>query len=546
MLLIDLHKRLQRHPQRLRRRVYGPLKTALQDQSFHATPPPLAVTDADAARNTELEVSQAKARTDLKNTASASTGAATQRMQYLTAAKAILDSKGAPVTGAAGKLVAQLSAPFGGVDATNYQKVAKELGNAAIQAGKGNFGSGMTENDVTLQTHQLSPSVDMTWPHHARCQLTARYTENSQYVIDSGKRTSACAPIPEMTLHDSLNGMTSTLIAVGRLTRHRRSEAFGAVPPGNGGGHQGLSLPGRRSQAAEQLGEESAACLLTRKIIKRNPPRPRAAALGRIIKLPRRLRRLIPPKGCLRPTRRWRGPTGIPWSTGHGVYQLGAAIGHAAGLVSDEKMAQIQAGVDETKRQDAPLMATTAGKVGNIAGTGALAVPLTMIPGGDSLLGAGAAGGALGAAQPVATGESRTANAALGAAGGAGGAAVGKVAGAVLGGLGKGAAADARQAAVDTLKNEGIPLTVGQQTGAKLPQTIERASSMTSDAASDFSAQQAQAVNKAVLRRIGVDDPNVTAATPDVLQGRPRPAITGVMDDVASQDPHHCRHGCRC
>src|ERR1700691_4748906 len=46
--------------------------------------------------------------------------------------------------------------------------------------------------------------------------------------------------------------------------------------------------------------------------------------------------------------------------TGRGVYQLGASIGHAAGMVSDEKMAQIQGDVDEALEQDKALMNTGA------------------------------------------------------------------------------------------------------------------------------------------------------------------------------------------
>src|ERR1700685_1027964 len=60
--------------------------------------------------------------------------------------------------------------------------------------------------------------------------------------------------------------------------------------------------------------------------------------------------------------------------TGRGVYQLGASIGHAAGMVSDEKMAQIQQDVDESHELDKPLMNTTAGKVGDIIGTAAPAL----------------------------------------------------------------------------------------------------------------------------------------------------------------------------
>jgi len=211
---------------------------------------------------------------------------------------------------------------------------------------------------------------------------------------------------------------------------------------------------------------------------------------------------------------------------GRGTYQLGASIGHAAGLVSDDKMADIQNQVDESHHLDKPLMNTTAGKVGDVVGT---AAPALLVPG-AGILGGAAAGAGMGALQPVPTGESRVQNIGMGAVGGAAGGAVGKVF-KMLGGFGVPAS---RQAAVNTLASEGIPTSVAQKTGAKAAQTVERASGMISDAQSDFMAQQAPAFNKAVLRRIGVTDPEVTAATPDVLSAA-KGKITGVMDDVATK-----------
>lgn len=96
--------------------------------------------------------------------------------------------------------------------------------------------------------------------------------------------------------------------------------------------------------------------------------------------------------------------------------QLGAAASRALGYDDPEQAAALQAKVDEVKRRDAPLMDTTAGKVGYVGG--ALATGL-VTPGGAGATGRAMVGGTLGAAQPVATGESRTVNAAVGAAAGA-------------------------------------------------------------------------------------------------------------------------------
>jgi len=78
----------------------------------------------------------------------------------------------------------------------------------------------------------------------------------------------------------------------------------------------------------------------------------------------------------------------------------------------------VQSGVDESKKLDAPLMATTSGKVGNVLGSVAAGA---VIPGAGTLRGAMGVGAAMGALQPTSKGESRGLNIAAGAAGGAAG-----------------------------------------------------------------------------------------------------------------------------
>jgi hypothetical protein len=213
--------------------------------------------------------------------------------------------------------------------------------------------------------------------------------------------------------------------------------------------------------------------------------------------------------------------------TGRGVYQLGASIGHAAGMVSDEKMASIQQDVDNSRELDAPLMNTTAGKVGDVVGT---AAPALLMPG-AGIAGSAVEGAALGAAQPVASGDSRWTNTYMGGLGGAAGAAAGKVLGGVLGGFG---GAKGAQEAADLLESENIPTSVGQVTKSKLAQSIERASAMTSDEPAEFAGLQQQRFNQAALRRVGVNNPDVTAATPQVLSDA-KDAITGAMNAVSSR-----------
>jgi len=162
------------------------LKAALGDHDYDLKPLPTPKTQEDLKSNNDLRQASNAARTDLLSDAKDATTSGSQSIQYLNAAKAIMNSKGAPVTGPLGELVAWATKPFGSVDATNYQEAAKYLGNAAIQAGKGNFGKGMTQQDVSLQKDELSPSVHMT--DGALRDLIDAGIKNTQYTLDSAKR----------------------------------------------------------------------------------------------------------------------------------------------------------------------------------------------------------------------------------------------------------------------------------------------------------------------------------------------------------------------
>ena len=71
---------------------------------------------------------------------------------------------------------------------------------------------------------------------------------------------------------------------------------------------------------------------------------------------------------------------------GQGINSAVNGVGNLVGLVSDAQ-------VDETKKLDAPLAATTGGKVGNFAGMATVLAPTAMIPGANTALGAGLIGG---------------------------------------------------------------------------------------------------------------------------------------------------------
>jgi hypothetical protein len=110
---------------------------------------------------------------------------------------------------------------------------------------------------------------------------------------------------------------------------------------------------------------------------------------------------------------------------GKAVADTGRGVGQWLGLTSRDDVA-------EARRLDAPLMDTTAGKVGNFAGNAALLAPASLIPGAATIPGAAIVGGVAGLAQPsTSTGETLL-NAGLGVAGGAGGQAIGNKVGALI------------------------------------------------------------------------------------------------------------------
>lgn len=90
---------------------------------------------------------------------------------------------------------------------------------------------------------------------------------------------------------------------------------------------------------------------------------------------------------------------------------------------------------DRKRKLDAPLNATTAGHAGRITGALVPAVVASAVPGANTVAGSAIIGGALGGAEPVGTGESRTDNVLGGAAAGAGGLLLGRGGGGIVSGL---------------------------------------------------------------------------------------------------------------
>jgi hypothetical protein len=174
-----------------------------------------------------------------------------------------------------------------------------------------------------------------------------------------------------------------------------------------------------------------------------------------------------------------------------------------------------QAEIDEAKRLDAPLMNTAGGMVGNVAGNlatmigpgaalGAVgkaaqlprmvsAARAVLAP--QTLPGAAAVGAGLGAAQPVASDESRLTNTALGAAGGLLGNAIPRGVGRVL--------SPQTSPEVATLMREGVTPTPGQILGGGFQRAEEGATSLPiiGDAIKSGQRRAVEDLNRAAYNR---------------------------------------------
>lgn len=189
--------------------------------------------------------------------------------------------------------------------------------------------------------------------------------------------------------------------------------------------------------------------------------------------------------------------------------------------------------VDAFRQQNASLLEDPVARSGNITGHMLTALPMMAIPGGQTVLGSGLIGGAFGAAHPVGTGESRIANTVTGA-GISGGITAGlKTLGRIIRPI-RNVNTPVEQDAVNTLRNEGVRLSVGQQTGSKATQAAERMlrdNPYTGPAMSQEAQRQAESFTRAALKTIGED---AKGATPEVL-GRAKTRIGNVMDEIYSR-----------
>jgi hypothetical protein len=217
---------------------------------------------------------------------------------------------------------------------------------------------------------------------------------------------------------------------------------------------------------------------------------------------------------------------------GLGAVQLMArgldALGNERGAEDVAKFDNIA----ENRKLD-PTMRSGAAQVGYTGAALVPAVASAFIPGANTATGAALIGGGMGALQPTGEGDSRAMNVAGGAAAGAAGQglfnAVGRVAQPVKTALN---AAETR--AVQLLRTKGVSLSVGQQTGSRAAQSVERTLADNPASAQAMARQGErfkQSYTRAALRTVGE---SAESATPEVL-GRAAKRIGNVFSDVSGR-----------
>lgn len=209
---------------------------------------------------------------------------------------------------------------------------------------------------------------------------------------------------------------------------------------------------------------------------------------------------------------------------GKGVTDLGRGAGQWLGLVSRDD-------VQESRKLDADLMSTKAGKAGNISGAIATTLPAAFIPGANTIAGSAAIGAATGALQPsVSTGETLT-NIGLGAAVGGG---------SVLAGRGLSAGYQGGKSLVEPFTRGGqeriaartlTAFAGGPAAARTAAQNIDNAANVL-PGVQPTAAELANNPGLAQLERTLKNNPELVTAFTDRVQAN-KAAIMNSLDDIA-------------
>ncbi len=201
---------------------------------------------------------------------------------------------------------------------------------------------------------------------------------------------------------------------------------------------------------------------------------------------------------------------------GAGKYfaDLGRGIGQKIGLVSYQD-------VKDSRALDAPLMATTAGKVGNIGAGVLTSAPLMAIPGANTVAGAAAIGGIMGALQPAASTGEAVANPVIGAVTSAGAQYVGQRVGQYASDRLAARAADTAEQTSVNAERDAV-LQEGRKAGYVIPPTevnpSASATALESISGKAATKQAAQAVNQKVTNKLVATDLGLSPTQPITRQ----------------------------
>lgn len=219
---------------------------------------------------------------------------------------------------------------------------------------------------------------------------------------------------------------------------------------------------------------------------------------------------------------------------GKALTDIGRGAGQMLGVVSQQD-------VDEAKQRDAALMNTGAGMAGNLTGNVAAALPTMLIPGVNTVAGAGLVGAGMGALQPTATGESRLQNATIGGLAGAGGQVAGNLIGRAIRPV-QSTLSPERAALAQRAQQLNIPLDAADLTGSR-PLTIMRDVMsnlpLTADRQAAIQGTKQAAFNRAVGDTFGA---NADALTPQVLQSA-RDRLGQQFTDLSSRNTLQANQG---
>lgn len=198
------------------------------------------------------------------------------------------------------------------------------------------------------------------------------------------------------------------------------------------------------------------------------------------------------------------GPAAVPAAenfdagVGKAIFDIGQGVGQTLGLQSRED-------VKEKRALDAPLVDTTAGKVGQFVGSVLPAVGVAAIPGVNTAVGATVAGGAMGALAPSESTQETLKNTGLGAAFGFVGQKVGEK---VAKWVGERLAARATRAAADKANNavRDATLKASQEAGYVVPPSTTNPTvlnrALESVAGKAATQQSAQVANQGVTNNL--------------------------------------------